>query len=56
VSSMSRESSKDTLDTVKEIHKLLDSIELKQVLRESVRARKRDRDHLIMIKNRFILG
>lgn len=31
VSSMSRESSKDTLDTIKEIHKLLDSIELKQV-------------------------
>jgi len=29
---MSRESSKDTLDTIKEIHKLLDSIELKQVL------------------------
>lgn len=28
---MSRESSKDILDTVKGIHKLLDSIELKQV-------------------------
>lgn len=32
MSSLSRESSKDTLDTIKEIHKLLDSIELKQVL------------------------
>ncbi|KAL6428692.1 hypothetical protein ACFW04_007940 [Cataglyphis niger] len=31
VSSMSRESSKDTLDMIKEIHKLLDSIELKQM-------------------------
>ncbi|XP_067210497.1 uncharacterized protein zormin isoform X3 [Linepithema humile] len=31
VSSMSRESSKDTLDTIKKIHKLLDSIELKQM-------------------------
>lgn len=33
VSSMSRQSSKDTLDTVKGIHKLLDSIELKQVFK-----------------------
>lgn len=32
---MSRESSKDTLDMVKEIHKLLDSIELKQVLKSA---------------------
>ncbi|XP_020293894.1 SEC14 domain and spectrin repeat-containing protein 1-B [Pseudomyrmex gracilis] len=31
VSCMSRDTSKDTLDTVKEIHKLLDSIELKQM-------------------------
>lgn len=31
MSCMSRDTSKDTLDTVKEIHKLLDSIELKQV-------------------------
>ncbi|XP_071560873.1 uncharacterized protein [Temnothorax nylanderi] len=31
VSSMSRESSKDILDTIKGIHKLLDSIELKQM-------------------------
>ncbi|KAL0100113.1 hypothetical protein PUN28_019517 [Cardiocondyla obscurior] len=31
VSSMSRESSKDVLDTIKGIHKLLDSIELKQM-------------------------
>lgn len=30
---MSRESSKDTLDTIKEIHKLLDCIELKQVFK-----------------------
>jgi len=29
---MSRESSKDILDTIKGIHKLLDSIELKQVI------------------------
>jgi len=32
VISMSRESSTDILDTIKGIHKLLDSIELKQVL------------------------
>ncbi|XP_019884311.1 titin isoform X6 [Camponotus floridanus] len=31
VSSMSRESSKDALDMIKEIHKLLDAIELKQM-------------------------
>lgn len=31
VNSMSRESSKDILDTIKGIHTLLDSIELKQV-------------------------
>jgi len=41
---MSRESSKDTLDTVKEIHKLLDSIELKQVFRESMRACAREKE------------
>lgn len=33
VSSMSRESSKDALDMIKEIHKLLDAIELKQVIK-----------------------
>jgi len=65
VSSMSRESSKDTLDTIKEIHKLLDSIELKQVFRESMRLRAREREkgrerercfHIIMIKNCFTLS